>query len=284
MRWLRRAAPAALAGLWALVPAADPAAAAPAGAAGPEVMIQFAAFAPAQLDVLPGETVTWMNMSQRSHTVTADDGSFDSGVVAGGDSYARAFTATGAYPYHCSIHPGMTGEVDVRRVILDPLPAAVLRGRSVTVTGRTADGPAPVSIQRVTATAAVTLATATPTADGTWSAAIPAGATGDIRAVSGADTSEVRRLLVRDRRLHVRVSGSRISVSVTPPAPGATVVLELYLRERFGWWPAVRRRLDYLSRAEFRVRGPVRARVELVDRDGWTPLIVGRPLRIGRTP
>jgi Multicopper oxidase len=37
----------------------------------------------------------------------------------------------------------------------------------------------------------------------------------------------------------------------------------------------------HLARAQFRVRGPALARVELVDRDGWTPRIVGAPLRIG---
>jgi hypothetical protein len=243
-------------------------------------MIQLTAFAPSQIDVLPGETVTWTNMSERTHTVTADDGSFDSGFLSGGDSFKRRFTAPGAYSYHCAIHPFMTGEVDVRRVILDPLPAVVLKGRRFTVTGRSADGQAPVTVQRATPTGYQPLATVTPAGDGTWSATIAAGATSNIRAVSGPDASEVRRLLVRDRRLHVRLSGHRIAVWVTPSAPGATVVLELHLRERFGWWPTVWHHLDYLSRASFKVRGPALARVELVDRDGWTPLIVGAPLRI----
>ena len=49
-------------------------------ASGPAgVNVQFEAFAPTQLDVLPGETVQWTNVSQRTHTVTSDDGSFDSG-------------------------------------------------------------------------------------------------------------------------------------------------------------------------------------------------------------
>lgn len=279
---MRRLRLALLAVLPALAATPAPAVAATAAPAPkPQVMIQFAAFAPNQLDVLPGETVTWMNMSERSHTVTADDGSFDSGVIVGGDSFSRRFTAPGAYPYHCAIHPGMVGEVDVRRVILDPLPTVVLKGQMLTLTGRSADSPAPVTVQRVTAGVTRTLTTATPAGDGRWAATIPADMTGDIRAVSGPDTSEVRRLLVRDRHLHVRLRGHRIAVTVTPAAPGATVVLELHLRERFGWWPSVWRRLDYLSRAQFSVRGPALARVELVDRDGWTPLIVGAPLRIG---
>ena len=51
----------------------------PASAAGPQqVSIQFAAFGPDPIDVLPGEGVHWENVSDRTHTVTADDGSFDS--------------------------------------------------------------------------------------------------------------------------------------------------------------------------------------------------------------
>ncbi len=277
MTVLRRLVPAVLTAL-AVALAPGPAAGAPSKS---EVMIEFAAFAPTQIDVLPGDTVTWMNMSERSHTVTADDGSYDSGVLGGGNTYSLRFATPGAYTYHCAIHPSMTGQVDVRRVILDPLPTLVQKGQALTVSGRSADGQAPVLVQRATTGGYQTLATATPGSDGSWSATISADSTGEIRAVSGTDASEVRRLLVRDHRLRVRVVGRRIVVSVSPPAAGATVVLELYLRERFGWWPTARRRLDYLSRATFRVRSPVRARIELVDRDGWTPLLVSAALRIG---
>jgi plastocyanin len=76
---LRRVGPAVLAALAVAVPAAG----AGAAVSQPQVMIPFAAFAPSQIDILPGETVTWMNMSERGHTVTADDGSFDSGVLVG---------------------------------------------------------------------------------------------------------------------------------------------------------------------------------------------------------
>lgn len=257
----------------------------PAAAAhGARVTIEVSSFAPQRIDVLPGETVTWTNTSPRPHTVTADDGAFDSGSISSDRSYARTFATAGAYPYHCTFHPGMTGEVDVRRLILDPLPPVTLRGRPVTVTGRTADGSSPVAVQQRTAGGFQTVATATPDSDGMWSATIQANTTGDLRAVSGADVSETRRVLVRDRRLHVRVSRRTVVVSVSPPAAGATVVLELYLRERFGWWPVARRRLDRHSRAQFRVPARARARVALVDRDGWTPLMVSDPLRIRPAP
>ena len=83
-----------------------------------------------------------------------------------------------------------------------------------------------------------------------------------------------------DRRAIVRVTRQGVAVTVTPADPGASVVLQLYLRERFGWSPVQRARLDYLSRAEFRVRGPARARVTVGDRDRWTPLFYSRVLRL----
>jgi hypothetical protein len=59
-------------------------------------------------------------------------------------------------------------------------------------------------------------------------------------------------------------------------------VLELYLRERFGWWPTRWARLDYVSQTSFRVRRHVPIRVVLVDRDGWTPLATSRTLEAKR--
>jgi plastocyanin len=45
--------------------------------------------------------------------VTADDGSFDSGELPGGTSFAITAGAPGAYAYHCTIHAGMTGSLVV---------------------------------------------------------------------------------------------------------------------------------------------------------------------------
>ena len=62
--------------LLGLAAGAGPAAAAPAN-----VGIQFAAFAPSQLDVLPGDTVEWSNASPRAHTVVSESGAFGSGEL-----------------------------------------------------------------------------------------------------------------------------------------------------------------------------------------------------------
>jgi len=248
------------------------------------VTVQFAAFSPTALDVLPGETAVWTNASERTHTVTSDAGAFGSGSLLPGSRFSWTFTAVGPFPYHCTIHAGMIGEVDVRRVTLSSLPpATVPAGTRVEMSGRTADPALEVRVERsLDGTHFAPVATATPSAAGDWSTTVPAGATADYRAASDAGVSEVRRLLVSDRRVKVRARHGRVSVTVTPSDPYAVVVLQERLRERFGWWPVARRHLDYVSSARFRVRRSVRARVVLVDDDGWTPLAISRVLVIKR--
>lgn len=257
--------------------------AASAGAATQPVDIQFDSFSPSQLDVLPGETVAWSNVSPRVHTVTSDTGLFDAGQLTSGAAFSREFDDPGTYAYHCTIHAGMVGEVDVRRVILASLPTAVVpAGTRVEISGRTADVTQPVSIQRSVGGAAfATVASASPALDGGWRATVTAAATADFRAASGTDVSQTRRLLVSVRRVRLRATKRGVTVTVTPDAPYAHVMLQADLRERFGWWPIARGKLDYLSQASFRVRRPARVRALLVAKDGWTPLATSPVLTLG---
>jgi hypothetical protein len=244
------------------------------------VSVQFAQFAPSTVDALPGEAVEWSNVSPRSHTVTA--AAFASAELVPGARFAWTAGLPGAYPYHCTIHPEMTGEVDVRRVTLGPLPPApVVAGTHVDLTGRTADPLAPVRVERDRGSGYAEVAVVAPSPSGDWRATVTAVASADYRAASGADASQVRRLLVSDRRVAVRAIRGGVAASVSPSDPYGRVVLQQRLRERFGWWPVARRRLDYLSQARFHVRRRARTRVVLVDRDGWTPIAVSRVLRPG---
>jgi plastocyanin len=254
--------------------------AAPASAA--DINVLFQEFAPGAPDVLPGEAVTWTNISERTHTVTADDGSFDSGDLTSGATFAvTAPAAPGTYMYHCRIHAGMTGELDVRRVILAPLPTApVPAGQPVELSGRTADPQSPVSIEADLGAGFHAVATARPAADGSWKATVPAQTTGDFRAVSGLDTSETRRLIVLDRRVEIRATKHGVHVTVTPALPYGRLLLERRTRERFGWYPVARKRLDYLSRADFTISRPATVRVSIVDKDRWTSLATSPALHL----
>ena len=77
------------------------------------VSIEDFYFEPANAAVQPGDTIVWTNNGAHPHTVTADDGSFDSGTLQPGQSFSWTFQAPGMVTYHCSIHPSMTGSVGV---------------------------------------------------------------------------------------------------------------------------------------------------------------------------
>ena len=77
------------------------------------VSIKDFAFNPSNTTIAPGTTVTWVNNDQTAHTVTANDGAFDSGTLQPGQSYSFAFDKAGTYAYHCNIHPDMSATVSV---------------------------------------------------------------------------------------------------------------------------------------------------------------------------
>lgn len=72
------------------------------------------AFIPADLNIEVGTTVTWMNADRDSHTSTSDAPGWNSGTISPGRQFSFTFQTAGAFPYHCSFHPGMTGTVVVR--------------------------------------------------------------------------------------------------------------------------------------------------------------------------
>jgi plastocyanin len=80
------------------------------------VSMKYSTFSPASLQVNINSTVTWVNDDNMVHTVTADNGSFDSGNIPPGGRYTYTFTTTGTVGYHCTIHSGMTGTIVVAGV------------------------------------------------------------------------------------------------------------------------------------------------------------------------
>ncbi len=284
-----RAATAALAAALCAIPGA----AAPAMTSMPQaergaamVSVGFAVYAPAHLDVLAGDSVMWANDSVRRHTVTPDAGGWDSGTLLPGGAYTRHFATAGAYPYFCRLHAGMTGAVDVRTVLLDtpgapagPHTAYPLRGRAARAPGTA------VGIEADHGTGFVRVAKTTVADDGTFAASVTPRTSARYRAVAGDAASPAIQVLVLDHRVGMTVvRGARrsvVRVHVTPAAPGGTVVLQVLLRDRFGWWPLQTRRLDRRSRARFAVpRRAVLARAVLTLRDGATVLArsTARPL------
>ena len=83
-----------------------------ARAAGGDTISDFK-FTPSTITVTAGESVTWTNSGPSGHSATADDGSFDTGVLGKGSSGSHTFTRAGTYTFHCTPHPFMTGKVVV---------------------------------------------------------------------------------------------------------------------------------------------------------------------------
>ena len=77
------------------------------------IAIHNFAFGPQIVTVKLGTTVHWTNQDSEAHTVTSDTGTFNSPVLQPGADYSFRFTKPGAYSYHCTIHPFMTGKVVV---------------------------------------------------------------------------------------------------------------------------------------------------------------------------
>jgi len=79
-----------------------------------EVRIDNFSFGPQTLTVPVGATVTWTNRDDIPHTVVSTDGVFKSKVRDTDEQFSYTFAKAGTYPYYCSIHPKMTGQIVVQ--------------------------------------------------------------------------------------------------------------------------------------------------------------------------
>ena len=93
------------------------------------VQIKDDQFSPKDVTINPGDTVRWvMAGTHQGHTVTATDGSFDSGMVfnQSGASFQRTFSVAGqTVEYQCKTHYnccGMAGAIKVGSNAPDPHP------------------------------------------------------------------------------------------------------------------------------------------------------------------
>jgi plastocyanin len=72
-------------------------------------------FAPEEVEVAEGGTVTWINKDDFPHTVRLLDGDKVDKQLGVGDTTEISFERAGVYRYDCSLHPTqMSGEVIVR--------------------------------------------------------------------------------------------------------------------------------------------------------------------------
>jgi len=82
-------------------------------AASAGVTISDFQFAPGNVTVNVGDTVTWSNNGPTGHSATATNGSFDTGVLQKGSSGSHTFSQAGTFSYFCKPHPFMKGTITV---------------------------------------------------------------------------------------------------------------------------------------------------------------------------
>lgn len=85
-------------------------------AAGEEVTVSIDnfTFSPAEVTVVPGTTVTWVNNDDIPHTVVEKTQAFRSKVIDTEGKFSFTFMTVGDFTYFCSLHPHMTGKVVVK--------------------------------------------------------------------------------------------------------------------------------------------------------------------------
>jgi plastocyanin len=73
------------------------------------VSISNVKFEPKVVRVKAGSSVTWTD-KEGTHTVTADNGDFESPSLSTGQSFSHKFDKPGSYRYYCNYHGGKGGE------------------------------------------------------------------------------------------------------------------------------------------------------------------------------
>lgn len=88
---------------------------APSGDAALSEKVEIVNFAydPDPVTIEEGGKVIWQNEDSAPHTATADDGSFDTGILEEGKLKSETFKEAGTYAYICTVHPDMHGTVEV---------------------------------------------------------------------------------------------------------------------------------------------------------------------------
>lgn len=79
----------------------------------PTVTISNFAYSPEPITITKGQSIRFVNNDDVGHTVTAEDGSFDSKMLDKNKAWTHRFDKAGTYKYYCTVHPSMHGTINV---------------------------------------------------------------------------------------------------------------------------------------------------------------------------
>jgi plastocyanin len=256
----------------------------PAGAAAETATITIPGkyFDPPRSTLVAGDVVLFQNHDLVTHNVRIAGGLFDSGPIARLTSWSQQMDAPGSYPYVCTLHAFMSGNLDVVAATLTGPAGPVLAGEQLALKGRAPAGTPHVGLERATAGGAWSPvgAGATPAADGGFTLTAPAVEGASYRATTPAGTGATVTPNVTARvDVHLMVMRGKhhtsVHVHTMPATSGFVATLQLYARWHFIWRDHAHMKLDRHGRAMFRLPAGRRvyARVALSRRAGSAALV-----------
>jgi plastocyanin len=235
-------------------------AAAPAaiGATTKTVQIKRAAFSPATVSIVAGDTIRWRNVDTRNHQIVSTTGTFASPVLRPNRSYSFKFEVAGTYRYRDALNPSVTGTVRVAgappSLTLATSAPQIGYGTKVTLSGQVNSKRAGEQVQIVHQPygqpSPIVLATVVTGADGTYGLTVAPKLLTTYQALW-----KTTRSLVVTTAVAPTISFGRLNGFVTRVYAGRSMArkqVQLQRRSRFGQWVTIKRVfLDLNSRARF---------------------------------
>jgi plastocyanin len=221
------------------------------------VQITRTGFTPKATSVQLGDTVAWHNADTADHQVVADDGSFASPVLKGGQSFSYTFTKNGTFAYHDALASSRKGTVAVTgnpaSVTLTPASATVVYGEGTTLSGAVSSQ---ITNEPVTLTSqpfgkgTQSVATTTTQANGTFSFPVSPTIATTYQAQWRTGTSPSVKIDVAPR-VGFGHSGTLYTAKVTSDLTYAGRFVWVQRQGAYGWTNVKRVYLSATSRASF---------------------------------
>jgi plastocyanin len=214
--------------------------AAPAAAAAEDVTVRMPGkfFEPARLTTVAGDRLTFRNNDLTTHDVKIGGGLFDSGPIGRFTQWSQPVEQPGEYPFVCTLHAFMSGNVSVVAATAKAAPQGALAGEPLTVSGRTRTGAGPLALERSVAGGAWEVVDPAVAVDagGAYAARTPAVEGASYRVATPAGPGQVVTPSVTAKvEVAVMVHHGMLHVTAKGAPKGMVATLERYSRWHFRW-------------------------------------------------
>jgi plastocyanin len=246
-------------------------------------------FDPPRSTIVAGDVVVFKNNDLTTHDVRIAGGLFDSGPLPRFTSWSQQIDQPGSYPFVCTLHAFMSGQLDAVAATLSAAPDGAIAGEPLRFSGRALAGTGHVGIEASVAGGEWSAVGegATPAADGTFEATAPAVEGASYRVTTPGGPGQVvtprvtARVDVDVDVMHTR-RHTKVHVETTPATPGFVATLEVYARWHFRWRARRSMKLDSNGHASFRLPASQRsfARVALRRKRGGPALVHSGVVRL----